>query len=292
MRYQDLSLWWDAIAQPLPDRAPLGSDTQVDVCIVGAGFTGLWTAHALTQADPTLRIAIVEKEVAGFGASGRNGGWCSALFATSDTALARAYGVPAMRAMRRAMQDTVDVVGASAATEGIDCHFAKGGTVVAARSPAQRARADAEVDEARSLGFGEEDLRWVDATEAEALVGIDGVMGATVTPHCAAIQPALLARGLADAVVRRGVALYEHSEVTRIEAGRDGSPPGRPHRGRHRHGGGRGARRRGLDLDVARVQAHAGAGVLAHGGHRTTGPRRFGSPPGWWTGPPSPTTGT
>ena len=117
---------------PLPNHfrsdPPLGSDTQVDVCIVGAGFTGLWTAHALARADPTLRIAVVEKEVAGFGASGRNGGWCSALFATSDTALARAYGVPAMRAMRRAMQDTVDVVGASAAAEGIDCHFAKGGT--------------------------------------------------------------------------------------------------------------------------------------------------------------------
>ena len=225
MRYQDLSLWWDAIAQPLPVRAPLRSDTQVDVCIVGAGFTGLWTAYALTQADPTLRIAIVEKEVAGFGASGRNGGWCSALFATSDTALARAYGVPAMRAMRRAMQDTVDVVGASAAAEGIDCHFAKGGTIVVARSPAQRSRAASEVNEARRLGFGEEDLRWVDATEAEALVGIDGVVGATVTPHCAAIQPALLARGLADAVARRGVALYEHSEVTRIEAGREGHHP-------------------------------------------------------------------
>lgn len=225
MRYQDLSLWWDVIAQPLPVRAPLRSDTQVDVCIVGAGFTGLWTAYALTQADPTLRIAIVEKEVAGFGASGRNGGWCSALFATSDTALARAYGVPAMRAMRRAMQDTVDVVGASAAAEGIDCHFAKGGTIVVARSPAQRVRAAAEVNEARSLGFGEEDLRWVDATEAEALVGIDGVVGATLTPHCAAIQPALLARGLADAVARRGVALYEHSEVIRIEAGREGHHP-------------------------------------------------------------------
>ena len=195
------------------------------MCIVGAGFTGLWTAHALRAADPTLRVAIVEKEVAGFGASGRNGGWCSALFATSDTALARAYGIPAMRAMRRAMQDTVDVVGASAAADGIDCHFVKGGTVVAARSPAQVARATAEVAEAAQLGFGEEDLRWVDATEAEALVGIDGVVGATVTPHCAAIQPALLARGLADAVVRRGVALYEHSEVTRIEAGREGRHP-------------------------------------------------------------------
>jgi glycine/D-amino acid oxidase-like deaminating enzyme len=224
-QYRHLSLWWDAIAQPLATRAPLDADTQVDVCIVGAGFTGLWTAHALTRADPTLRIAVVEKEVAGFGASGRNGGWCSALFATSDAALARAYGIPAMQAMRRAMQDTVDVVGAAAATEGIDCHFAKGGTIVAARSEAQRARALAEVEEARTLGFGEEDLRWVDAAEARELVGIEGLVGATVNPHCAAIQPALLARGLAEAVERRGVTLYEHTGVTRIEPGRDGHPP-------------------------------------------------------------------
>jgi glycine/D-amino acid oxidase-like deaminating enzyme len=203
----------------------LASDTAVDVCIVGAGFTGLWTAHALARSDPTLRIAIVEKEVAGFGASGRNGGWCSALFATSDAALARTYGLSAMRSMRRAMQDTVDIVGAAAAADGIDCHFAKGGTIVAARTQAQRARALAEVDQARALGFGEEDLRFIDAGEARRLIGIDGMLGATVNPHCAAIQPALLARGLAEAVERRGVTLYEHTGVTRITPGQDGRPP-------------------------------------------------------------------
>ena len=103
--------------------------------------------------------------MAGFGASGRNGGWCSALFATSDAALARQHGVEAMRAMRRAMQETVDVVGASAASEGIDCHFAKGGSIDLVRSEAQRARALDEVDEARALGFGEDDLRWLGPDE-------------------------------------------------------------------------------------------------------------------------------
>ena len=110
--YQRLSLWWEAIPVPLPPRPALTEDLDVDVCIVGAGFTGLWTAHALVQADPSLRIAVLEREVAGFGASGRNGGWCSALFATSDAALARQHGLEPMRAMRRAMEDTVDVVGA------------------------------------------------------------------------------------------------------------------------------------------------------------------------------------
>ena len=109
-----------------------------------------------------------------------------------------------MRAMRRAMQETVDVVGASAATEGIDCHFTKGGSVDLVRSEAQRVRALAEVDEARALGFGEDDVRWLGPEETGDLIGAAGVLGATFTPHCAALQPALLARGLADAVERRG----------------------------------------------------------------------------------------
>ncbi len=220
-----LSLWWDAIADPLPARPSLTGDLEADVCIVGAGFTGLWTARALAQADPSLRIVIVEKEVVGFGASGRNGGWCSALFSTSDAALARLYGSDAMHRMRRAMQTTVDEVGAAADEEGIDCHFTKGGTVDAARTPAQRARALADVEEARALGFGEEDLRWLDAREAATAVGIDGILGATFTPHCAAIQPALLARGLGDAVERRGVTIHEHTEVIAIIPGGHGQSP-------------------------------------------------------------------
>ena len=97
--YQRLSLWWEAVPAPLPVRPALTEDLQVDVCIVGAGFTGLWTAHALALADPTLRIAVVERDVAGFGASGRNGGWCSALFPAPWSRVAREYGADAARRM-------------------------------------------------------------------------------------------------------------------------------------------------------------------------------------------------
>jgi glycine/D-amino acid oxidase-like deaminating enzyme len=214
--YQRLSLWWEAVPAPLPSHPALTEDLDVDVCVVGAGFTGLWTAHALAEADPSLRVLVLEREVAGFGASGRNGGWCSALFATSDAALERRHGHDAMVAMRRAMQATVDAVGAAAAAEGIDCDFAKGGSVDLVRSEAQRARALAEVEEARALGFGDEDLRWLGPEETRAIVDADGAIGATFTPHCAALQPALLARGLADAVERRGVLICEHTAVTDI----------------------------------------------------------------------------
>jgi len=224
-RYRSLSLWWDGLEGPLRPRPSLDRDIDIDVAIVGAGFTGLWTARSLLEAAPDLRVALLESEVAGFGASGRNGGWCSALFAASDARIAREHGPDAARAMRRAMQGTVDEVAASIEAERIDCRFAKGGTIVGARGAAQVARAADEIAQARALGFGEEDLRWLEPAEATERLGAEGLLGATFTPHCAALDPARLARGLAEAVERRGATIYERTPVTEIEPGRDGRRP-------------------------------------------------------------------
>jgi glycine/D-amino acid oxidase-like deaminating enzyme len=218
--YRKLSLWLDTVPGALDPGPALPGNRDVDVAIVGAGFTGLWTAYYLSQADPGLRIAICEKEIAGFGASGRNGGWCSALFPASLAKLERMAGQPQAIAMHRAMQHTVDEVGRAAAAESIDCHWAKGGTVQLARSVTQLERAAAEVREAREFGFGEDDLRLLTADEARGLAGATSVLGGTFTPHCAAIHPARLVRGLADAVRRRGVHLYERTPVLDIQPGR------------------------------------------------------------------------
>ena len=218
--YRKLSFWHDTVPGTLAPGDPLPGSLDADVAIAGAGFTGLWTAYYLARAQPGLRIVICEREIAGYGASGRNGGWCSALFPASLTRLARMSGRDAAVAMHRAMQESVDEVGRVAAAEGIDCHFAKGGTVELARSAPQLDRARAEVAEAREFGFGEEDLRLLSAAEATGLAGAAGVLGGTFTPHCAAIHPARLARGLAQTVRRMGVSLFERTEVRRIEPGR------------------------------------------------------------------------
>ncbi len=210
------SLWLDSVGETITPGPPLPGDVDVDVAIVGAGYTGLWTAYYLAVADPTLRIAVVEAEFAGYGASGRNGGWCSALFPQSVGALARRHGRDRAVALGRAMQSTVDEVGRVAAAEGIDCHFAKGGTVTLARTPVQLLRARSEVEQSRAFGFDEADLRLLDADEAARRCGATAVLGATYTPHCAAIHPARLARGLAAAVRRRGVAIHEQTPVTAI----------------------------------------------------------------------------
>lgn len=214
--YRSVSFWLDSEPGPLTPTGPPPGDLDVDVAIAGAGYTGLWTAYYLASAEPSLRIAVCEREIAGFGASGRNGGWCSALFPTSLTKLARMAGRDAARAMHLAMQATVDEVGRVAAAEGIDCHWAKGGTIVLARSPSQLERAKAEVAEMREFGFGEDDLRLLSADEAKGLAAASNVMGATYTPHCAVIHPARLVRGLAAAVVRRGVKVFEATPVTQI----------------------------------------------------------------------------
>jgi glycine/D-amino acid oxidase-like deaminating enzyme len=174
------------------DRPSLPGDADVDVAIVGAGYTGLWSAYYLSVAEPSLKIAVVEAEQVGFGASGRNGGWCSALLP-----------MPAAT-MQAAMEATVDEVGRVAHIEGIDCHFAKGGTVTLARTPVQVKRAEGG--------------QWLDAEQARARCNATGVLGATYTPHCAALHPLRLVRGLADAVERRGVTIYEHTRAVRLRA--------------------------------------------------------------------------
>ena len=196
-RYRHLSFWFDSLDERFVPRAPLGGDMSADVAIVGAGLTGLWTAYYLAKADPDLRIVVLEKQIAGFGASGRNGGWCSALFPASTANLERMHGRPAALAMRRAMIGTVDEVGRVAAAEDIDCDYLRGGTVSFARGAVQRAAAQAEVTDAAAYG--------VDEIVQTAQGSFD--------PACARLHPGKLVRALARTVERLGVRIAEQTEV-------------------------------------------------------------------------------
>ncbi|MCW2865901.1 MAG: glycine/D-amino acid oxidase [Marmoricola sp.] len=215
------SLWQDTLGeQDAPDRPALPGPAAYDVVVVGAGLTGLWSAYYLRRADPTLRIAVLEKEVAGFGASGRNGGWCSALFPTSWDALVRASSVDGALRQHRAMQETVREVGRVVAAEGIDADFHRGGTLTLARTPVQLRRLQAEVRTAHERGFTEDDERLLGAAEATEVLAASDVVGGAFTPHTARVHPARLVRGLARVVEASGVEVFEHTEVTGIEPGR------------------------------------------------------------------------
>jgi glycine/D-amino acid oxidase-like deaminating enzyme len=213
------SLWWATLAQPPAPRAPLDRDLDVDVAIVGAGFTGLWTALFLARLDPSLRVAVLEAGVAGAGASGRNGGWASALYPVSFARIEASHGRDAMRALRAALRDGVTELDEVARQEGIDCDYERGGTVTLARSAVQAARLRAELESERALGATSDDVSWLDAPAARERCGATDVAGALFTPHCASVHPAKLVTGLADAVARRGVEIYEDTTVTSIEPG-------------------------------------------------------------------------
>lgn len=216
-RARRASFWLDDLVvtgvDSLTPRPALTSDARYDVCIVGGGLTALWTAYALITQVPSLRIAIVEREIVGYGASGRNGGWCSALFPRSAESLVRAHGDAAARAMRQAMIDTVDEVRRVTDAEDIECAFVKGGTLVFARSEPQRRAAAADVN--ASAAFGVDDMRLISADAVTATVtSLDGLpVTATFDANCARVHPAKLVRGLARVVEASGVTLFEQSEV-------------------------------------------------------------------------------
>jgi glycine/D-amino acid oxidase-like deaminating enzyme len=219
MQPRELSLWHATLPadDTLAPRPGLPGDVQVDVAIVGAGYTGLWTAYYLKQRDPALRVAVVEAAYAGFGASGRNGGWCSALLPMGMGTMAATHGRDEAFRMQRMMNATVDEVGAVTAREGIDCHFHKGGTVRLARNPAHVERMQAEVADEQSFGFTDADVRWLDAAEARSMLAASNTLGGVYTPHCASIHPARLVRGLARAVEAAGVTIYEGTAVTALD---------------------------------------------------------------------------
>lgn len=220
MTVADVSLWWDQVVADEPDaavgRPPLDGDTTADVVVVGAGLTGLWTAYYLLEADPSLDVLLVDAHVSGFGASGRNGGWCSALFPVGPDALARRHGPQATRALRAALRDTVVEVGGVTAAEQIDCDFRFGGTVTLARTAPQVERVAAQVEEAGRWG---DEAHLLDTEAVADHVRASGVLAGAWTPDCARLHPVRLVRGLADVVEQRGVRVAEGTRALRLSPG-------------------------------------------------------------------------
>ena len=192
-------------------------DITADVAIVGAGYTGLWTAYYLSQIDPTLRIVIVEAEFAGFGASGRNGGWLSALLPMSFEEMAAQHGRDQAVAMQRTMHDAVDEV-ATRDREGGHRLSPRQGRIP--QPGAHRTTGPPGARAARALplvGLRRGGLPLVASRRGRgSTAGDSNVLGAGYTPHCAAIHPARLVRGLAETVERAGMTIYEQTRVVEL----------------------------------------------------------------------------
>lgn len=208
-----VSFWWDSIGRG-PTRPPLPGSTQADVCIVGAGYTGLWTAYYLKKAAPNLRIVVLEQRFAGFGASGRNGGWLTNEITGGRGSYLKSHGREAVGRQQTAMNETVDEVIRVTRDENIQCDVVKGGEFTVATNAAQQTRLLHAVEEARSWPMT--DVELLSAAQATARINVRGTTGAMWHPHCARLHPAKLAAGLARVVESLGVEIYEQTRVSEI----------------------------------------------------------------------------
>ena len=219
-RFRARSMWLDTYPGSLEPRPALGGDIDTDVAIVGGGFTGLWTAYYLRQLDPTLRVTVIERDVCGFGASGRNGGWAIGELAAGIEKYAALADLPASLRLARAIFDSVDEIGRVTRAEGIECGYHKGGTIRWARNAPQARRQAAQVAHDHKLGLNTDEIRLLSAEEAREHGRATGVLSGIFYAPCAAVDPARLVRGLAETVERHGAKIYEQTAAAAIEPGR------------------------------------------------------------------------
>ena len=213
----DVSFWYADIGLP-PRRAALAADTTADVAIIGAGYTGLWAAYYLKKAQPDLKVLVIEKDFAGFGASGRNGGWCMGTFAWNHARYARASSRQAVLDMVAALEATVAEIARVCTEQGIDADILPTEEMMLATNPAQLERMRGEIAHRQHWGDGHR-VRELTAAEVAQRISVPGVIGAMSMSGMMRVQPAKLVRGLAAAVECMGVRIVEGTEVTAYREG-------------------------------------------------------------------------
>lgn len=229
--------YWRASAPAAPPRAALAASRQADVVIVGAGFTGLWTAYYLSERNPALSIVVLEARRVGHGASGRNGGWVVGSLA-GLARLVEGLAPGARAALCAQLADNVDQIGRVLAAEGIAADFNKAGILeVAARYPEQRARALARRSALLEAGHAAADCQWLAPAELAAIATFRGASGALWFRQAATVHPVELLHGLAAVLEARGVVIHEHSPGT-LSGAAPRALRARPQRARARGGAG------------------------------------------------------
>jgi glycine/D-amino acid oxidase-like deaminating enzyme len=178
-----------------------------DVAIIGGGFSGLWSAYHLKQLQPSLKIAIFEQKYVGYGASGRNGGWASAEYPTSNSRLIKEHGVQTYKNLRKSLIESIDEIGQIAKSNAWQIEYAKGGALVFATNKAQLTRISSEIDD---------EHKFLTKDQASELLNVANIKGGIYTPHCAALNPFNLTQSLAKYLESIGVKIFEESKVEEI----------------------------------------------------------------------------
>ncbi len=214
------SVFW--LQQALADEdepacPPLAGAVKADVCVAGGGFLGMWAALEVIEQAPDAKVVLIEAEGCGFGASGRNGGWVTSWHDELEDLVAR-FGVDRARWLAERSTWAIERIAEVCATEGIDCHLRRAGGFWCATAPAQMGAWDGAIAAGEQVGrpgFVER----LGAAELRARTGSPVIVGGTRLTDAAAVQPALLARGLRRLLLRRGVSIYEATPMLKLERG-------------------------------------------------------------------------
>jgi putative aminophosphonate oxidoreductase len=215
------SLWLEE-ALAADDGAPtpaLTGDRRADVCIVGGGYTGLWSALRIKELEPGCDVALVEADICGGGASGRNGGFLTTWWSKLGT-LVKACGEEEGLRIARASEEAVNAIETFCAENGVDAHFRRGGWLWVATAPAQVGMWEGAIAECERRGVHE----LVSLTPEELHEHIDQPthLAGAYEPRTATVHPARLARGLRRVALERGVRIYENSPMLGLR--RAGTP--------------------------------------------------------------------
>ncbi|MEV6652799.1 FAD-dependent oxidoreductase [Streptomyces sp. NPDC051219] len=203
-----VSFWLDDPGRPAPQPALTG-DEHCDLLVVGAGYSGLWTALLAKERDPRRDVVLIEGHEAGWAASGRNGGFCAASL-THGFANGLARWPGELAKLEELGARNLDAIEAAVARYGMDCDFERTGEIDVATEPHQVEELREMQREAEELGFGGSEFLDRDAVRAQ--VDSPTFLGGVWDRHgVAMLNPAKLAWGLKEACLGLGVRIYEHT---------------------------------------------------------------------------------
>ena len=210
--YANKSFWLGS--SPYTENPSLNGEIKVDVAIVGGGFTGIASSYFLKQQEPSLKVAVLESEVVGYGASGRNGGFAMTLFGMTLSLTKLRFGKEKALEAHRYMEKAVDLVKELVTKHNIDCDFEFPGFLRVATTPKFEKRIKHEVELAKSLGI--QGIDWIDQNEVRAQVNSPLYLGAWWEPRCGLVNPAKLVRGMMKVVQGMGVSVYDRTPVLEV----------------------------------------------------------------------------
>jgi glycine/D-amino acid oxidase-like deaminating enzyme len=216
------ALWLEEALAAEPDAErvePLSGSHRADICIVGGGYTGLWTALHIKWLDPSADILLVEADICGAGASGRNGGFVTSWWSKLGPLIEK-YGEAEGLRLAKASGEAVGKIGRICAEHGIDADFRPAGILLTATAPAHLGRWNDMVRLTCERGY--DVFTELSPAEIARRTGSPVHLGGVWDRYGARVQPALLARGLRRVALAHGVRVWEKSPVVEVVRG---SPP-------------------------------------------------------------------